>query len=82
MIKESCPVRNRTKKIDQILDAEYKKINLKSINMSLNHLKVKHKNSLSELLQKYEKMFDETLSKYTGSNYTIKLQEDVKPYYS
>ena len=29
VIKESCPVRNTTKRIKQILDAEYKKINLK-----------------------------------------------------
>ena len=55
VIKESCPVRNATKRIKLILDAEYKKINLKSIIMNLNYLKDKHKNSLLELLQKYKK---------------------------
>ena len=43
VIKESCPVRNATKRIKQILDAEYKKINLKSLVMNLNCLKDKHK---------------------------------------
>ena len=35
-----------------------------------------------ELLQKYEKMFDGTLGKYTGFDYTIGLREDEKPYYT
>ena len=41
--------------------------------MNLNYLKDKHRNSLLELLQKYEEIFDETLRKYTGSDYTIEL---------
>ena len=52
VIKESRPVRNATKRIKQILDAEYKKINLKSIVMNLNYSKDKHEDSLLELLQK------------------------------
>ena len=39
--------------------------------MNLNYLMDKHQNSFLELLQKYEEMFDGTLGKYTGSNYTI-----------
>ena len=42
--------------------------------MNLNYLKHNHKNSLLELFQKYEKMFDGTLGKYIGSNYTIELK--------
>ena len=45
VIKESRPVRNETKRIKQILGAEYNKINIKSIIMILNHLKENHKNS-------------------------------------
>ena len=56
VIKESRPVRIATKCIKQILDADYKKFNLKSIGMSLNYLKDKHRNSILELLQKYENM--------------------------
>ena len=73
VIKESRPIRNTTKRIKQILDAEYKKINLTSIVMNLNYLNEKCSNSLLELLQKFEKMFDGTLGKYIGSNYTIEL---------
>ena len=80
VIKESRPFRNTTKRIKQILDAEYKKINLKLIIMNLNYLKDKHRNSLLELLQKYKNMFDGTLGKYTGSDYTIELKEDAKPF--
>ena len=79
MIKESRPVRNATKRI---FDAEYKKINLKSIIINLNYLKEKHKNSLLEVLQKYDKMFDGTLGKYIISNNTIELNKDAKPYHA
>ena len=48
--------------------------------MNLNYLKNKHKDSLLELLQKYEIIFDGTLSKHTGSDYTIEFQENVKPF--
>ena len=47
--------------------------------MNLNY---KHKNSLLELLQKYEEMFDGTLGKYAGSNYTIELKEHARPYHA
>ena len=50
--------------------------------MNTNYLKDKHKNSLLELLQKYENIFDGTLGKYTGSNYAIELKEDAKPYHA
>ena len=40
----------------QIMDAEYKKINLKSLVMSLNYLKGKHKDSLLELFLKDHKI--------------------------
>ena len=50
--------------------------------MNLNLLKDKYKNSLSELIQKYKKLFGGTLGKYTGSDYTIDLQENVKPYHA
>ena len=43
IIKESHPVRIATKRIKQILDAEYEEINLKSTVMNLNYLKDKQK---------------------------------------
>ena len=52
VIKESCPVRNGTKRINQILDAGYNKINLNTTAMILNYIKIKHKDSSLKLLQK------------------------------
>ena len=46
--------------------------------MNLNYFKDKHKNSLLDLLKKY----DGTLGKITGCDYTIELQEHVKPYHA
>ena len=48
--------------------------------MNSNYLKHKHKHSLLELLQKQDKMFDGTLGKYTGPNYTIALKKNAKPF--
>ena len=45
VIIESCLVQNATKRIKQILDAEYNKIHRNSEVITLNYLKVKHKNS-------------------------------------
>ena len=45
VIKENHPVRNVTENIKQIIDAEYEKINQKTIIMNLNYIKVKRKNS-------------------------------------
>ena len=50
--------------------------------MKLNYLNLKHKKSLLELLRKYEEIFTGTLGKYTGSDFSIELREDAKPYYS
>ena len=82
VIKECCPIQNTTERIKQILDAEYNKINLKSIIMSLNYFKVKIKYALLELIHMYEKFFDGTLDKITGSDYTTEVKEDSKPYHA
>ena len=46
--------------------------------MNLNYLKDKHRNSSLKLLQKYEKITDGTLGKYTASDYSIELKEEAK----
>ena len=53
---------NQRNLIKQIIDPKYKKN---------NYLKVKHKNFLLELLQKYKEIFDGTLGKYTGYDYLV-----------
>ena len=50
--------------------------------MNSNYLKEKQKNSLLELLQKYEKTFDGNLGKYTGPGYTIEIKKYAKPYHA
>ena len=50
--------------------------------MTLNYLKNIHKDSLLELLQKCEEMFDGTLGKYTGSDHTIDLKQNAKSYHA
>ena len=84
VIKESHTLKQATQRLKQILDAEYKNMYLKSIIVNLTYLKDKYKNSILQLLQKNEEMFDGTLvdytgSNYTGFNYTIELKEDAKP---
>ena len=81
VIKESHLVKGATKMINQIFDAKYKKINTKTIAITLNNLKDKYKNSLLKLLQKYEEMFDRSLGKYKVVDYTIELQENEKPHH-
>ena len=78
-VKKNYLVHTTTTQNEQIFNAECKKIKLKTIVMSLNCLKVNYKNFLLELLQKYKKMFDGTLRKYSFSNYIIDLQDNAKP---
>ena len=47
--------------------------------MRMNYFKDKDKESSLKLLQKYDKMFDGTFGKYTGSDYIVELKEDGMP---
>ena len=48
--------------------------------MNLSYLKIKHKDSLFDLLQKHEKMCDGTSGIYTGSDGTIEMKGSVKTF--
>ena len=48
--------------------------------MNLYNLKDKHNNSLLEFIQTYYEIFDWSIGKYTGSDYTIELKENAKPF--
>ena len=74
--QKNCTARSVTKRIKQILDAEYEKINLESMVMNLNYLKDNNKYSLSEIWRNVWRI----LGKCTGSDYTIELMEDAKPF--
>ena len=81
-IEESTNVQQATTRIKKILDAKYEKANLKEIVKSLNYLTKSEQKSMLQLLRKYESMFDGTLGDYTGSEYKIELQDNIKPYHA
>ena len=60
VIKERRPVRNTTKKFNQILDVENKEIKVKVITTNLNYLKDKHEYCILKLLQKHEEVINGT----------------------
>ena len=48
----------------------------------MKYLKIKHKNSLLKLLQKYQRISYVTLAKCKGSDHNIEFKEDVEPYHA
>ena len=81
-IQYSKNVRNVTKRIKNILDANYKKANLKNI---VNDSKYPNNNKQSlvlKWLRKHEEVFDGTLGNDTGSEYKIEHLEGAKPYHA
>ena len=80
-IKDSKNVRDATKRIKKILDANYKKANLKEIVNNLKYLNNDKQSLIQKLLRKHEEMFDSTLACYIGSESKIELLEGAKPYH-
>ena len=68
-IKDSKNIRNPTKRIKKILDANYKKANFKNIVNNLKYQNEDKQSSILTLLRKHEEMFASTLGKYTGLEY-------------
>ena len=81
-IRDSKRVHSETKRIKKILDASYKKANLKDIVEALTYLNKIKQDKLFSFLKKYENMFDGTLGTYTGSEYKIELKDGIKPYHA
>ena len=82
VIRDSKRVHSETKRIKKILDASYKKANLKDIVEALTYLDKTKQDKLFSFLKKYENMFDGTLGTYTGSDYKIELKDGIKPYHA
>ena len=68
-IQDSKNVRNTTKRIKDILVANYKKANLKKIVNDFKYQSIDKQSLILQLLRKHEEMFDGTLGNYTGSIY-------------
>jgi transposase InsO family protein len=76
------PIEQEMQRMTDILDAKYKKANLKEISQSADHLTNSEQKSLLQLLRKYEDLFDGTLGTFTGKPYDIKLKDNVEPHHA
>ena len=64
-IQDSKNVRNATKRITKILNANYKNADFKKIVNILKHLNNDKQSLILTLLRKHEEIFDGTLGNYT-----------------
>ena len=79
-IKDSKNVRNATKRMKKMLDANYEIANLKKIMNNLKYLNNDKQSLILKILRKREEMFFDTLCNYASSEYKIELLEGSKPY--
>jgi hypothetical protein len=75
------PSHQPEKSTRKILDATYKKADLKEIVDSADHLQPEQRSELFLLLNKYEQLFDGTLGIWKGKPYDIKTKEGIEPYH-
>ena len=78
-IQESKNVNSATNRIQKILDAKYKKANLKEITNKLKYLNSDKEFLINRLSKKYENKFDGTLRNYTSTEYKIELLKEAHP---
>jgi transposase InsO family protein len=79
---ESPSVTNATTRLKQILDAKYEPADLDKTIASCVNLTTNEKQSLSQLLYKYQHVFDGTLGQWRSTPYNIQLKENVTPYHA
>ena len=71
-----------SKRLKEILDAKYVKANLEEEVECFVNLIPYEKESLLELLKKYEHLFDGTLGKWKSEPYNIQLKEGAQPFHA
>ena len=81
-IEESYVLQAEETRLQRILDANYEKADLRKVVQECTHLSDIEKNSLYELLIKFEPMFDGKLGQWTGKPYEIELKPGVTPFHS
>jgi hypothetical protein len=70
------------KRVTQILDAKYKKVDLQAIvRDNCKHLSADQQKRLLQLLKKYESLFDGTLGDWNTKLVSFQLKEGVSPYH-
>jgi hypothetical protein len=77
--RDSKELEDSATRMKHILDAKFKKVNLKSIAEECSHLNNQEKLCLEMLLQP---LFDGTSGTWSGKPYRIELKPDVKPYHA
>ncbi len=79
---EPQSTQDTTKRATQILDANYKKLDIQSVvRDNCNHLKVHQQKQLLQLLRNYESLFDGTLGDWKTKPVSFQLKEGVLPYH-
>jgi hypothetical protein len=66
----------------KILEAKYKPADIGKLCRESTHLTAKEKESLFQLLHRFETLFDGSLGRWMGEPYDIQLQPDAKPYHA
>ena len=80
---ESEAVRNATERTTKILDAKYKKADLRKIvDQECSHLNNKEKDLLLKLLFEYETLFDGTLGNFKTSPVSLEVKPGEQPTHS
>ena len=79
---ESDHVLDATQRTRHILDATYKKADLRQVVNDNKHLTDEERDALHSLLVKYEFLFDGTLGHWNTRPVDIELQDDAKPYHA
>jgi hypothetical protein len=81
--KERQSTLKATKCLIEILDAKYKKANLRAITKEecRNHLSATEKDKLLKLLKEFEELFDGTLGDWDSNLVLLQLKEGAQPYH-
>ena len=78
---ETASTKEMTERAMRILDANYKKADLKEIVSQSKHIDNEQKQALLKLLKKYEHLFDGTLGDFKTEPVSIELKEGSEPYH-
>jgi hypothetical protein len=79
--KEPRSMEEASNLVVHILDANYKKANLREVVDTCTHLSPEDKSMLLELLTEYEPLFDGTLDAWKTTPVSFELKEGAKPYH-